>query len=335
MLDCTEIAKLIKAKDLTKKNELNISDIWAKMCLENFSSQLISWTDQLNIFFKPKPIQEYNILAADGSQIYPDRHEGVDAFLINIGLTDFNYNNNSKALFFNFPYLFKDIKELPNYQKLMNKSQSEIVDNYRSYLELKQVTEYAIINKADLLLLDGNYPIFDDYKSVEDQPVLVFLNLLHEHQIPIIFYTSFPNSFDLIKIIQEYDKNLNLDNLLDRNLLEQVLPAEHYTTIFRYFKKQINPEYINLSMRFIYLNTGQEIIRLEFPMWLEPNIHKYINYIADQIKKGFGYPVCLAEAHLQAVINSQERSHFYDLIRFFHKIPKRSLKLQRKQLIIS
>ena len=45
-------------------------------------------------FFKPKPIQEYNILAADGSQIYPDRHEGVDAFLINIGLTDFNYNNN-------------------------------------------------------------------------------------------------------------------------------------------------------------------------------------------------------------------------------------------------
>ena len=41
MLDCTEIAKLIKAKDLTKKNELNISDIWTKMCLENFLSQLI------------------------------------------------------------------------------------------------------------------------------------------------------------------------------------------------------------------------------------------------------------------------------------------------------
>src|SRR5579872_2127993 len=39
------------------------------------------------------PITEYAILAVDGSQIYPDRHQAVRCFLINIGSIFIRYGS--------------------------------------------------------------------------------------------------------------------------------------------------------------------------------------------------------------------------------------------------
>jgi len=37
--------------------------------------------------------------------------------------------------------------------------------------------------------------------------------------------------------------------------------------------------------------------------------------IVDQSIKGAGYPICLAEAHLQAVVSEQDRRFWYETIR--------------------
>jgi hypothetical protein len=36
--------------------------------------------------------------------------------------------------------------------------------------------------------------------------------------------------------------------------------------------------------------------------------------VVDQVKKGYGYPVALAEAHEQAVVKGPDRDFFYHLI---------------------
>src|SRR5437773_1169894 len=42
-------------------------------------------------------IHKYHILSVDGSQIYPDRHQGPSCFLINIGSIVFHYGSASRV----------------------------------------------------------------------------------------------------------------------------------------------------------------------------------------------------------------------------------------------
>lgn len=297
MLDSLQLANLIKKTEIKPVVNDSILELWQQACVDNKSTLALKWAGNLKDFFYLEPCSQYKIVAVDGSQIYPDRHEGVDSFLINIGLVNFAYSLRSEALFFNYPYVFGSVKDISEDYK----DTKLAIDEYRTFLELKHALDYVKKNSCDLILLDGNY-----------------CKLTSDQNLPVIFYTSMPGTNDLTK-------HIGIDNFLDRYLLELVLPDLHYTTIFE----------SKAGVKFVYLNTGSEIIRLDFSSWMVPEIGKYLSFILDQINKGEGYPVVLAEAHLQAVISNQERSYFYDLIRFFHPDCKRSFKLQRKHRVLS
>jgi hypothetical protein len=89
------------------------------------------------------------------------------------------------------------------------------------------------------------------------------------------------------------------------------------TTIFYSTSKIINEYPDHLKPAFFYLDIGKEIIRIEIPRWVADD-EKYVNQIAsvaiDQSEKGLGYPVCLAEAHEQAVVKGPDREFFYHVI---------------------
>ena len=66
------------------------------------------------------------------------------------------------------------------------------------------------------------------------------------------------------------------------------------------------------------MNTGAEIARVEIPSYVanDKSLLELIhNAVSLQCKVGFGYPVTLSEAHLQAVVNKADRQVFYDLIK--------------------
>ena len=71
------------------------------------------------------------------------------------------------------------------------------------------------------------------------------------------------------------------------------------------------------AIYFYYLNTGDEIARVEVPAWVAHNdamLELSHALILDQCRKGFGYPIALMEAHEQAVIGGPERETFRQMV---------------------
>jgi len=72
------------------------------------------------------------------------------------------------------------------------------------------------------------------------------------------------------------------------------------------------------QIRFFYLNSDEEIARVEMPTW-SSNSDDLLGFchavLLSQINKGQGYPVALSEAHEQAVISSQDRFNFETILR--------------------
>lgn len=82
---------------------------------------------------------------------------------------------------------------------------------------------------------------------------------------------------------------------------------------------------------FVYLHTGAEIARLEFPAWLTANqLDILCGAVLDQCSKGMGYPVTLSEAHEQAVVRAADRRSFLELARR-QGVSRPSAKLARKR----
>jgi hypothetical protein len=84
------------------------------------------------------------------------------------------------------------------------------------------------------------------------------------------------------------------------------------------------------------VHVGAEIARLEFPAWIAQDcalVDKICAMALDQALKGNGYPVCLFEAHEQAVIKNYDREFFYLMIQKItnqsagtYQVSKKSLK---------
>ena len=311
MLDLLKISSLIKDSKIINNYTDFQNQIWNQI-IQAKKDKHLNWQGEINGFYPFLDCNlDYSLLAIDGSQIYPDRHEGVEAFLINLGSVEINYRQstiNCKTI----PHFYPNVGELINKKNL---STNQLIDHYRCRMELLQA--HHDFSSHDLILLDGNYPEIDEdlQQIIQD---------FYKKQVPVFYYVSLSNARDLLKLV---DCQLPI---LDRQILENYLPALHYTTVFE--QKNLHN---NLDKAFVYLNTGYEIVRIEFSSWLQDKIHLYLKYIVDQINKGAGYPVVLAEAHMQAVVSNQDRFYFYKLIRLYHNTPNMSYKLQRKRLIAS
>ncbi|KKP24527.1 MAG: hypothetical protein SZ59_C0002G0373 [candidate division TM6 bacterium GW2011_GWF2_28_16] len=108
-----------------------------------------------------------------------------------------------------------------------------------------------------------------------------------------------------------------VDNLIDTKILRNFLNINERTTVFFSNSKIVDsyPDY--LKPCFFYLNAGVEIVRIETFKYIAQD-EKLINLIAsvalDQINKGLGYPVTLAQAHEAAVVKGPDREFFYNLL---------------------
>ena len=86
-------------------------------------------------------------------------------------------------------------------------------------------------------------------------------------------------------------------------LTNSSVPREHYGEYHQVY--------------FYYLNVGEEIARVEVPRWVaqdEGLLTLGHTLILDQCQRGQGYPVAIAEAHEQAVVDGRDRQLFKDLL---------------------
>jgi hypothetical protein len=294
----------------------------------------------------------YVALSVDGSQIYPDRHNVLSCFLINTGSVVLPYSvENKRVQLFSDPTVFAGVDE--NQQSFT----TDGVNCKRQELELRAGLDLGKKIKNEygetvpcILLFDGSL-IFWHLSSkeieVRDQflnAYLALLDELYQEKIPVAWYISMPKSKELMSLVRLYLCNFDpskkelyesVDSVIDSGIMYSAL--EPYTRSIVFSNHSSISDYYPSHLRpfFFYIHTGNEIGRVEIPLWIaqdEQMIDMVAQVVIDQCTKGGGYPVALAEAHEQAVVKGPDREFFYHFLQKMGMDRKHTISVSRKSL---
>jgi len=108
-----------------------------------------------------------------------------------------------------------------------------------------------------------------------------------------------------------------VNGFLDRHLFQELLgPGER--SILYLTNSSISREFYGPhQVYFYYMNTGEEIARIEVPEWVAQDkeaVELSHALILDQCRRGVGYPAAIAEAHEQAVVTGPDRETFKQML---------------------
>ena len=276
----------------------------------------------------------YQIISVDGSQIYPDKHQGTNCFLINIGTVLFRYGKGQGASnFASEPFLFLDSddheKESMSVDMVNGKREElEFLHGFSASLDaLEKHPELPLLFLFDGSLifwhLDSKDTVLRDYFL---QKYCVLLQKFYESMIPVMGYISLPKSKDLINLVRAsltdfklkpQDRTAVVPHTVDTTLAGYFLEEGCITTLFQN-NSPITALYpAHLRPWFCYYLSSHELVRIEFPQYIADNkklFFQSVGIIADQINKGHGYPISTAEAHVQAVVKGPDREFFYHVL---------------------
>lgn len=306
---------------------------------------LPTWEGAAGLIQAIDQINTYDVIAIDGSQIYPDRHEGILCFVINIGTVFLRYRTDQSSVSFeSIPYLLSHTgdSEFENKQEMVNAMRTEREFMYGLDMMSKQAPD-----TPRLLLVDGSL-VFWHLQVTESEAKQQFLSryvkLLeqyYEKKQLFAGFISLPQSRELINIVrtvgqQQTGQLLTLDSLVDADVAQTYLQPLQRSIIFQNHASVTQQYPEHSKPHFYYFHTGNEIARIELPAWIALNkehLATVESIIADQCVKGFGYPVALAEAHEQAVISAADREFFYTTIQAMlnKNVARSSQKLMKKK----
>ena len=107
------------------------------------------------------------------------------------------------------------------------------------------------------------------------------------------------------------------NGFLDRHLFQELLGSGERSDLFFTNSSVSRDFYGPHRVYFYYINTGQEIGRMELPEWAaldEGSLQLTHTLVLDQCRRGLGYPAAIAEAHEQAVVTGGDRESFKQLM---------------------
>lgn len=305
----------------------------------------------------PEPPSDFTVVATDGSHIDVDRHIPVRCFLINSGVSILTYGSTPAAKLYNSPQLFARDDEVIMQDDLSYQEQSiegAVLSAKRSVVEIQSLItslDDVPTNLPVLGLLDGSlimlglvgqgFPEFVIQELIEDGFVsaLESLKSIAERR-PLVFasYVSLPGHFEVANALRliscQYNDsepynwcsgrspgtrpcNQCVGGILDRELFNRLLLPGERSAVFGTSSRVVNDYYRGHNISFFYVNTGEEIGRVEVPSWVaEDNnaLSLVHSMVVDQCKRGRGYPVGLMEAHEQAVVSGADRRYFVQLV---------------------
>lgn len=328
-------------------NYQQIYQSWQELCTDaTFAPRVLALTDapwpvpwwnyqQLDATIPVGSLADgYTVVSTDGSQIYPDRHQGLACFLINVGTVVLSYGAyRCPVQLSSNPSVFSAASVREEYEL-----SPEFVSGRRHELELQEgfaalkATKNLLDPEAfSLLAIDGSLIFWHlEEKNLKERFLHVYLLLLLQfcqEKLPIIGYISAPKSKELINLVRLKLCNFDHHNkdayeitnwLTDATLVRFFVPVGHRTILFKN-RSPISAVYPpDIHPYFFYLNTGAEIGRVELPAWIaqdERLVDQLAAAILDQCAKGQGYPIAIAEAHEQAVVKGPDRELFYYLLK--------------------
>lgn len=286
---------------------------------------------------RPTPM---TVVAADGSQIYPDRNVEPFCYLLNISRIAFQYGTVERPIMESVPWLkYRRADFDPVAEDLLETTTAETVAALRDELELQELFDGAcaarIPGRPLLALADGTLIRWmlrglRDH-TLEQQLIARYTRILdgfRQERLPLASYISLPGSTEVVNLLRVVrgetegtPPEQSLLGLTDRRLFEQTLrPGERSATFES--ASRIQKAYGESRICFFYLHVpshtgGTEVGRVEIPSWVadDPALCDLVHAVVlSECEKGDGYPMILSEAHEQAVVRAHEREQFYELI---------------------
>ncbi len=341
------LARRLNSKRISQTNLLN--DL--KTCIEKTPDIFDRWkifdkkalsalpleNPSSSIAPKPRP-NPFTLCSTDGSQIFPDRNINLSFALINISQICFQIGTVEPPVISQQPYLF-DLDDLSMFPFLSglnvdDEQFSDLVGPLRQFKELEQLYTLAktnrVANRPVLALSDGTL-IFWHLKKIQNPQIqerlfTAYTEILKKFRLetlPIFSYISFPSGREIVKslnkLVKDRFETINLQNwLYDRDIFSLLLKPKERSSVFVSHSDVMENYDEADKIFFFYLHTGKEIARVELPGWCFYNASHTIDYIhsciLDDVEKGGGYPMCLSEAHENAVISQHDQANFYKFL---------------------
>jgi hypothetical protein len=296
------------------------------------ASYLVAHSDEPlgTAFLAPEIPASYLVVATDGSQVVPDRHDGFEGVgLVHTGRVRLVYGTRERARLDAIAEVFFDDEDEDTEpgsagRLALRRLSAELT-------ELATLAEEAALSGLPALALtDGSLIAWmlaeregardDPHKRAAREVLLNSLERCRIAGVPVAGYVSGPGSRDAVNGLR-----LGIDQpdtgLTDARLFARTLALGERSPVFTAWGRQNGFPHV-LShygpahwIGFFYLNVGAEIARVELPQWAISEHLELVHALClDQATKGRGYPVALAEAHERAVVREPDRQAFLNLL---------------------
>ena len=163
----------------------------------------------------------------------------------------------------------------------------------------------------DEIVIAGLIPAFDELRE-----------MARSRPLAMAAYISLPGSTEVVNTLRLYlcdhevaecVQNCSshrsswapcdmVNGFLDRHLFQELLRPGERSSLYQSNSSISRESYGPHEVYFYYMNTGQEIARIEVPQWValeEGLLALSHTLIVDQCRRGKGYPAAIAEAHEQ------------------------------------
>ena len=161
----------------------------------------------------PQRPERLTVIASDGSQIFPDRHEVANCYLINIGYVAIHYGTGERPVMSSLPTLFfKEEDVYPEWAGRRSTVTRDMVGIKRGAMEFEQVAELAVMARDEgrtaaglcdgtliLWMLEGK-PL--DFRKEALASYLAAFDRLREVRVPVAGYISDPGSADVVNALR-------------------------------------------------------------------------------------------------------------------------------------
>jgi hypothetical protein len=269
------------------------------------------------------------VLAADGSQVYPNRHEAAFFYVVNVGSIALVRGSQQ-------PPRVETRSELHYTEEDLHDTRGFPIDTHlvnarRDAAELKELARLAgESSEPTLALLDNGLLLWaasqeqkaarPDVQRVLDE-YLQALDRLRDSGAALAGYVSRPrggNVIDLAGAVGGWDEGVRTA-LSDRLLFGRLLASHERSARFRH-PSRLNDEFAarGHEVQFFYLHTGAQdgVARVEIPRWVAEDPQRMAAVhagIVDQCRvTGIPYP--LVRAHELALVGQDDRRALEDLV---------------------
>ncbi|UCD97788.1 MAG: DNA double-strand break repair nuclease NurA [Chloroflexota bacterium] len=334
-----------QALEILVENAQNLSDLRQKveMVVRSYDPSLrcaLPVAEPLTLASPLPNLPEVaTLIAADGSQITPDRHAEVNFALINTGAIQMKFGSadppetsiSSELLYDEQLYsaagtlteaqvaLLRDIKEREILVKLAKTAAPPVVTFTDGPMELWGAKSGESAVRADFQERLKQY--------------LEVLNQLYDLNVITAGYIDKPAANLVVRTLEvsmvpdaklsEIADSHPLWGVTDIALYRQILQAGERSPIFAMQSQMLKSYRGALRLHFFYLNVGQTgrpyLVRVEIPAWVAENedyIHALHAILIDQCRLmgGRPYPYLLHRAHETAVVRLEEKTQVTQMI---------------------